>query len=246
VTFRRLSPEEIVHWAAVAELEGIEWGGDIHVPHGDLGAARRAAALTRSARLAVSSYGSYYRAGQEEPELFGRVLDTAMALGAPIIRVWAGRVASSKADPAFRAQVAEDGRRIAELADQPGVRIACEWHGNTLTETAESATALFAAVDHPAFQTYWQSPKHTSFEECLRDLDAALPRLAGLHVFYWDLEPARKLPLSEGEAVWKPYLAKAAQAGDLFALLEFVLDDDPQQMLRDAATLRAWLCEGPN
>jgi sugar phosphate isomerase/epimerase len=188
VTFRRLASEEVVRWAAEARLAGIEWGGDIHVPPGDLAAARRAADLTRAAGLEVASYGSYYRLGQEPPDLFARVLETAIALGAPIIRVWAGRLGSDNADAAFRAAVADDGRRIADMAAAKGLRIATEWHGNTLTDTAASASALFNAVGHPAFRTYWQPRSNLPPEECLRDLHAALPRLAGLHVFHWSPE----------------------------------------------------------
>ncbi|MCY3024337.1 MAG: TIM barrel protein [Planctomycetota bacterium] len=258
VTFRKLAPREIARLAAEAGLAGIEWGGDIHVPHGDLAAAARAAALTRDAGLQVASYGSYYRVGQEEPDTFSRVLETALTLGAPIIRVWAGRLGSSQADQAHRDRVAADGRRIAGLAAERGIRIACEWHGNTLTDSAASATALFDAVGHPAFQTYWQPHQRMSCEECLRDMDAALPRLAGLHVFHWDEQRARRLPLQEGEAAWKQYLAKVVRGGplalpsprggegktprsSLFVLLEFVVDDSPEQMLRDAEVLRSWL-----
>ena len=45
VTFRRMKPEEILRVAARAGIEGIEWGGDVHVPAGDLAAARRVRAL---------------------------------------------------------------------------------------------------------------------------------------------------------------------------------------------------------
>lgn len=241
ITFRKLPVQEVVRLAAAAKLEGIEWGGDVHVPAGDLAAARRAAALTRDAGLVVSSYGSYYRAGHEAPNVFPRVLETAVALGAPIIRIWAGRVGSAQADQTHRDRVADDGRRAAELAAKAGLRLACEWHGNTLMDTAVSATVLFAAVAHPAFQTYWQPHQRMAFDDCLRDMDAALPRLAGIHVFHWDKQTVARLPLQDGEIVWRPYLAKAAQAGSIFALLEFVLNDDPQQMLRDTAALRSWL-----
>ncbi|MHC4505194.1 MAG: sugar phosphate isomerase/epimerase family protein, partial [Planctomycetota bacterium] len=103
ITFRKLSPEEIVRLTAEAGLDGIEWGGDVHVPPGEVDTARRVASMTSEAGLAVSSYGSYYRVGHDEPGLFAPVLETAIALGAPIIRVWAGRVASREADEAYRA-----------------------------------------------------------------------------------------------------------------------------------------------
>ncbi|MCX7045215.1 MAG: TIM barrel protein [Candidatus Sumerlaeota bacterium] len=248
ITFRKFSPSMIVFWACRAKLEGIEWGGDVHVPHGDIVAAREVTALTRNAGLAVAAYGSYYRLGEEAPDFFPRVLETAQTLGAPIIRVWAGRKGSKDADGGYRRMVSEDGRRIAELAREAGIRIVCEWHGGTLTDTADSARALFDAVNHPNFQTYWQPHQRMPYEQCLRDMDAALPRLAGLHVFQWDLQTVAKQPLSEGESVWPAYLRKAAkaannQSGDLFALLEFVIADNPNQMLRDAATLREWIKE---
>jgi sugar phosphate isomerase/epimerase len=243
ITFRKFVPREVICWAAHAKLDGIEWGGDVHVPHGKVEPARQVAAMTRDAGLVVSSYGSYYRVGQEEPDLFPRVLETATALGAPIVRVWPGRLASRKADKAFRNRVAEDGRRIAEMADPAKVRIACEWHGDTLTDTAESARRLFEAVGHPAFRTYWQPHRRMAPEDCRRDLEAALERLIGLHVFQWDLETGARLALADGETAWKAYLARAKEAADMFAMLEFVKGDDPEQMVRDAATLRGWLRE---
>jgi len=90
VTFRKLTPEHIVDLVAEAGLTGIEWGGDIHVPHGDLTAASRVRSFTEQAGLRTSAYGSYYRVGQNEPDenSFDRVLETAQALDAPTIRVW--------------------------------------------------------------------------------------------------------------------------------------------------------------
>ena len=63
VSFRSLPPEEIVRLAAGCGLGAIEWGGDVHVPPGDIANAARVGEMTRAAGLAVSSYGSYYRLG---------------------------------------------------------------------------------------------------------------------------------------------------------------------------------------
>ena len=46
ITFRNLSVQEISGLAAKSGLVGIEWGGDVHVPHGDVGAARKVRKLT--------------------------------------------------------------------------------------------------------------------------------------------------------------------------------------------------------
>jgi len=67
-------------------MRAIEWGGDVHVPTGDLAGAREVAARCGDAGIAVEAYGSYFRASGE----FGPVLETAVALGAPRVRVRAG------------------------------------------------------------------------------------------------------------------------------------------------------------
>ena len=66
VTFRALSISKIVQLAAAAGLDGIEWGGDIHVPAGDIQSAVFALQETEKAGLEVLSYGSYYHGLPEE------------------------------------------------------------------------------------------------------------------------------------------------------------------------------------
>ena len=77
VTFRKLSVEEIIGLCKACGLEEIEWGGDIHVPLGDLDAAGKARRLTRQAGLNVACYGSYVRMTREERPLFPRLAATA-------------------------------------------------------------------------------------------------------------------------------------------------------------------------
>jgi 3-dehydroshikimate dehydratase len=58
---------------------------------------------------------------------------------------------------------------------------------------------------------------------------------------------AERYPLADGAELWQPALAIAADApplpGDLprYALLEYVADDDPGQVVADAATLNGWI-----
>ncbi|MBN1514259.1 MAG: sugar phosphate isomerase/epimerase, partial [Phycisphaerae bacterium] len=135
----------------------------------------------------------------------------------------------------------EDGRRVAALSAQAGCIVAAEWHANTLTDTTVSGIAFLRAVDHPAFQTYWQPRRRMRQPECLRDLEGALPWLCALHVFHWHPESGERLPLAEGAADWHAYLERAAVGAPRWALLEFVRGDSIQQLSQDAATLRAWL-----
>jgi len=268
VTFRQLGFAEIIGLVCQAGLRTIEWGGDVHVPHGDLARAREVAVQTRDAGLSVAAYGSYYRAAHSAglpagSRLdFARVLETAVALGAPVIRVWAGVESSAEASVDTRRRVAADLMRIAELAAQAGLRVATEFHGGTLTDTNESARSLlFEEAVHPNLYSYWQAPTGMSDEDCLTGLGWLGPKLSHLHVFNWVLGAsgqAEALPLEEGEGPtrWRRFLASAAaifaksQAGAAApvpsvpaGMLEFVPGGSPESFLREARTLTALLGE---
>jgi sugar phosphate isomerase/epimerase len=243
ITFRQLEPAEIVALAAEAGLRAIEWGGDIHVPHGDLRQAALVRRLTEAAGLAISAYGSYYRVGVSEAEglAFATVLATAVALAAPTIRVWAGQKGSAEADPAYRANIVAESRRIAAVSAAENISISFEYHGNTLTDTNESAADLLAAAHHPNLFTFWQPPIDADQATRLAGLRLILPKLTNIHVFYWPTGQTR-LPLAGGAANWLPFLRLInSLPGDRYASLEFVRNDDPAQFRQDARTLRAWL-----
>lgn len=248
VTFRKLTPGQIVDLVREAGLTGIEWGGDIHTPHGDLEKAAEVRRRTEDAGLQVCAYGSYYRSVDSEADglTFEPVLASALALGAPVIRVWPGRRGSADADAVYRESVAANLREIGETASRSGVLVALEFHGNTLTDTVDSALALMGEVDHPNVKLYWQAPHDQSTEVRLDGLKRVRPHLSHLHAFYWDMVEGNlvRSPLSAGTGPWRIYLdAVADLEGDRFVLLEFVRDDSPQQFLEDARTLKRLIDE---
>jgi len=238
VTFRKLTPQQIAELVARAGMDGIEWGGDVHVPHGDCACAREVRKLTLDAGLAVASYGSYYRVGEAQDFSFSQALDTAVELGAPLIRVWAGGRGSDDADAAYRAAVAEESREVAAQAAEAGLAVAYEFHGHTLTDTAESALDLLRAADHPNLFTYWQRPRGLSAAQSDASLAAVLPQLANVHV-QWSRGLEVFAPTSASEE-WRRLLGLAATgpARERFAMIEFVEGDVPEQLLEDAAGLR--------
>ena len=240
VTFRKLKPREVVDLVKQAGLAGIEWGGDIHVPHGDKALAREAAKMTKEAGLKVAAYGSYYYAGLGGSPSFEAVLDSASELGAPLIRIWAGKKSPADADAADRKKVVDDAIRIAELAAGRKIVLAFEFHNNTLTETTESAVRLLKDISRPNVRSYWQPHDHEPMAVQLQGLDAVLPWLAHVHCYYWAAN--ERMMLEQGESNWKQYLDHIRKApGDRYVMIEFVKDDLPQAFLQDAATLRKWL-----
>lgn len=237
VTFRALTTDEILRLCAQSGLDGIEWGGDIHVPAGDLGNASDVAARTSACGLRVLSYGSYYRlcTGMD----FSSVLDTACALGADKIRVWAGDRGSGEADAAYRDRTAEELRRICAMAQERRVSIGLEYHRNTLTDTCESALSLLRQADCSNLFTYWQPNPDLTLERQMREIHYLLPQIRSVHVFQWSSGNVRHA-LDTGEPEWRAYLEALGKAS-LDYILEFVPDDSPSQFLADAKTLAQWV-----
>jgi len=243
ITFRPLSPPAIIDLVRQAGLAGIEWGGDVHVPHGDLGRAAEVCRQTRDAGLVVSAYGSYYRVGRSEAEglAFERVLETAVALGAPVIRVWAGAVGSAGASAEDWREVVRESRRVAELAASAGCVIAYEFHGESLTDTAESAQRLVGDVDHPAVCTFWQPPNGMPVDQARAGLVRLLPCIRNVHVFHWWPTHRERHGLAVGADRWLQYLSVLRESGrDHFASIEYVAGDAPEAFLRDAQVLKGW------
>ncbi len=238
VTFRKLQPAEIVELVRQARLQAIEWGGDVHVPHGDIRRAKEVFQMTEAAGLQVSSYGSYYNMGCESgSSLFEKVLETASALQAPVIRVWAGDLGSDHADAAWWHKVITASQKMSALTAGAGIDLAFEYHEQTLTDTSASACRLLREIDRPNVFAYWQPPVPLNFEERLNGLRAIAPWLSNLHVF--NPSGAQPAPLEAGRAEWSQYKEIVrGLPGDRYCLLEFVKGDSPHQFLKDARALK--------
>lgn len=246
VSFRSLKPREIIDLVLKAGLDGIEWAGDVHVPPGDLVNASQVRVATIEAGLRVSSYGSYYRLGARQAR-FDSVLETALALGAPTIRVWAGTVGSSQASPDYFQAVVDELAGISQRAARESIAVALELHDDTLTDSIESTCHLVDQANSLSgtCSSYWQAPHAQSLVERQRGLLLLGQRISNIHVFYWlqdSMGQQVRQPLSSGKKDWQSLFETLARlGGDRFALLEFVLNDDADQFLADARTLKRLL-----
>jgi len=238
ITFRKLSPDAIIRLCLETQLQGIEWGGDIHVPHGNTQAAHDVRRRCADAGLQIAAYGSYYYTGHSDD--FENVLITAHELGAPLIRVWAGKMDAQDADEKYFQDIVEQSRRMGDLAIKANIKLAYEFHGKTLNNNAAASKVLLDAIDNPAWQTLWQPLAIEPLAQT-ESLKAVMPRLANLHVYHWE-NYRNRFALANGSADWQKYFSIANN--DLtarWALLEFVRDDAPNALREDAAVLRQLL-----
>lgn len=237
VTLRHLTVPQVVDVVAAAGLTCCEWGADGHVRPGDVRAAADARDRGLDQGVRVASYGSYFRADTAAD--FPPVLASAVALGAPRIRIWAGSLGSADSDQ--RDGVVAVVREAADRAADAGVQLAVEYHGGTLTDTPESTLRLLSDVDRPNVATYWQPPQSLPDAAALADLDRVLPWVAAVHVFSW-WPGDHRLALDARAALWTGVVDRLRGTGrDYDALLEFVPDDDVARVPVDAATLAGFV-----
>jgi sugar phosphate isomerase/epimerase len=247
ITFRTLPADDVLALATRTGVHGIEWGADVHAPPGGDAAVAALGARTRDAGLAVVSYGSYLGMAPSSDDQVEAALDSAEALGAPTVRIWAalGVTPDSPADE--RRRVTEHTAALVDRIAARGLTATLEFHPGTLTETAWSANELLDSVGRTELRTHWQPDPSLAPETALDELAAVAPRLAHLHVYAWG--PAGiddRRPLADGVALWPAAFALADREGDAiaggrYALCEYVRDDDPEQFVADVRVLRTWI-----
>lgn len=243
-TFRDKPADEIIRLCTQNGLRAVEWSENAHVMPDDPAQAADLLSRTKAAGLAVAAYGSYYRLGEQvdAEAVFRRSLVSAVALDAPLIRVWAGTKPSVEADDAYRVAIAAEAAVIAGMAAAEGIRVAFEWHKNTLTDENETAIALLAQANHPNLCCLWQPTVALSEGQRIEGIRMLGKRLANFHVYYWP--DGKRAPLASGEAQWLAYFGAAELEGVRYALLEFVKDNAEEQLAADAAALLGFLKTG--
>ena len=235
-TFKKipLTAEEIIRLLRECGLEAVEWSENLHVFPGEPGQAAELGNHTRDAGLRVAAYGSYYRLGaQADPEeAFLSSLASAAALGAPLIRVWAGGKSSLETGEAEWDALTREAALLGRLAGERGIRVAFEWHKNTLTDTNEGAERLLRQAGQENLYCLWQPTVALSPWERTAGIRRLGDRLLNFHVYSWPDGTRGALNGAE----WAYYLEAAGDAPRCL-LLEFVRGDTVEQFRSDAACL---------
>ena len=237
ISFRKHSPEQILSAIKNAGLDSVEWGGDVHVVHGDRERAIEVKNLSEKYSVSIPEYGSYYIIGKSEEELFDKVLLTAKELGTNVIRVWPGMgtPSDSISDEEYEKYVL-DAKRICTLAKD--MTIALECHPGSLTDEYHNALRFIKDVGFDNLKMFWQPNQYRPTEYNLDAIKALLPYIVSVHVFFWSRKT--RLPLKSGVEDWKQYISLLKEK-ELSYMLEFMHDDDINTLKETADTLIEWL-----
>lgn len=235
VTFRNLSTDEIIGIAASNGLDGIEWGADVHIKPGDYEKAKETYEKCKRNFLEVFSYGSYFRANGEN---YDQVLKTALALNAPVVRIWAGTKSPENCNEKEFDFVVQNIKKIAKKASEYGLIIALEYHRGTLTQTKESTYKLLKTIQMENVRCYWQPNPDISLSEHLEEINLLMPYILYYHVFYWEKGDIR-CPISEAENQWIEYIKPAWENKKMPNLIiEFVQDNSIISFIDDVKALK--------
>lgn len=237
VTFRKKTCEEVIAIAKENNLDGIEWGGDIHVPCGDIENAKRVGEMTRAAGLEVFSYGSYYWAGKDG---FDTVCQTAVALGASVVRIWSSHKPSCECTDEDYENVASKLRKVSDIAAKYDITVCMEFHNGTINDTGASSAKLLDLVNRENIRTYWQ-PLY-EFEDNTRDIAALGEYVVNLHVYNWSYgkegRPTVRKLLSDNAEDWKSYIKTMRSHNCAHNyIIEFCLQDSDETFKADAEFL---------
>jgi len=235
VSFRQLSVDEVISYTKAAGLKAIEWGSDVHAPYTDEERIAYIAKAQADAGLYCSSYGTYFKLGVNDTEELRGYIKAAKVLGTDILRLWCGSKNYSDMTDEERAFIVSESKKAAAIAEEAGVTLCMECHNKSFTNTLEGALDLMQSVDSPAFRMFWQPSTTAGFDANIRYAKEIAPYVYNIHVFYY--EEGKKHPLADGAEEWKKYLA--CFDGDKNLLLEFMPDNSPDSLAREAATLNS-------
>lgn len=226
VSFRELTPFQIMDLMKSVGISIVEWGSDVHAPYKETERLKEIAKVQSENGIVCSSYGTYFRAGVTPIEELKGYINAAKILGTNVLRIWCGDRDSEKYSNEEKESLFETCRRLADIAKENNVILCCECHGWSYTNTLSSALELMTAVNSENFKMYWQPNQFKDFETNLEYAGKIAEYTVNIHIFNWEGED--KFPLIEAKEKWQAYLKKFS--GNENLLLEFMPDGKPESL----------------
>lgn len=248
IAFRDRPIDQAIEIAARCGYDGIEvWGQSGHLPPSDdPGPVERVRDLADRHGVAVIAYGSYLRLladdfdAQVQP-----VLDTTVALGTTLLRMWSGGGPSAEADDEVVSSAVVQLKDLCRRAGDAGLTVAFENHDNGLTDSTAMILRLIEQTGADNLRTYYQPSWRSDADDFYEALQAVLPHLANVHAQNFLGGHERRAHLADGDVDYGRIVQILKQGGyDGPIEVEFVAGDDPVAWARrDLVYLRS-LVEG--
>lgn len=239
VTFRKLPFGEVLKLLRRTDIDGVEWGVCAeHFSVEDKAALCAIKEFCAEQQLEVFSLATYCDLSNAEE--FAGLVAAAEAIGAPVMRVWAGKTCRSGISDGEYAAICARARELCGCAKEKNVRIGLEFHPNTLTNTAAEAIEFLKDVASDNLYLYWQPNEYLTHEENLNELKMVLPYLCGnIHVHNYHVEERAFYPLCDMQSQLTDYVRILQQTGrEYHLIIEFVRDHRPEHFVQDALFLR--------
>ena len=245
ISFRPEKAETLIDECRKHRLEAIEWGSDVHVPFGNVAEAERIKKATSEAGILMPEYGAYIELGISPQEDMEKTCLSALALGTPVVRIWAYNSQRNCVSDDEYEKAVSDARRLCDAF--PQLRFCLECHINSLTQDYRDALQLIEDVERDNFAMFWQPNQLYSHDYNKRALRALLPCVYAVHVFSWEMVDGQleQYPLVKKEKQWLEYLdiLKDSPRETLPLMIEFVYDNRLQTLGPTADTLNGWIAK---
>lgn len=237
VSFRKNTAEDIVKAAAENGLKYIEWGSDVHARYDDFKAIENIAKLQEKYAVKCSSYGTYFRIGENDDSELLCYISAAKMLGTNVLRVWCGNKKAAEYTESKKQDFLAECKKIADIAEKNNVLICAETHHHTYTETKEGALELMRKIESPSFKMYWQPNQYRSEDENIEYIKLLNPYITHIHVFNWKGE--KRFKLIEALDEWRTYLS--CIEGEHILFLEFMPNDRIDELKQETMALNTIL-----
>lgn len=239
VTFRKQPFREVPELLKQSCIDGVEWCACAeHFSVDDRETLDAIKEYCTEQKLDIFSLATYCNLSQ--PEEFAGIVSAAEVIGAKVIRIWAGQKCRKDFSDKEYAQICVRAKEFCDCAKEKNVRIALEFHPNTLTNTAAEAIEFVKDVGSDNLYLYWQINESLSHEENINELKMVLPYLCGnIHMHNYHLNERAYFPLSEIQSEIMDYLhILQKQKKEYNLIIEFVCDHLPENFMKDALFLR--------
>lgn len=208
---------DVISFAKEHSFDGIElWYGHIKQYIKEIGPLDRLDQQLQEEGIevpAVSLYTDFV--SQDERQALKdvqRALSAARQLHSPLIRVFAGNLASHRTSPEKWERAVDQFQEAARLADSYEVDIGLEIHYDTYADTPEAALAFLEDVGHPQVRIIFDgSNLHVNHIDQMTALEKLYHTVSHIHLknYHWNFDNwylSKPVPVLQGDLQQEPLL----------------------------------------